>query len=110
MKCFNFFSKRKTLKLITGQVKIFEAGKALVIGAGNKFNSITIQSHHTNDGIIYIGNIDVNSSNGMPIERGDTISLDAGEDYLPTIYATSNISSSIIHYFGIGEQNGNNTD
>jgi hypothetical protein len=105
MNVLEFFKpKTKTVKLITLQIKIFEAGKVQEIGAGYNFHSITIKAHQSNNGLVFVGNIDVNVTNSMAVEAGEAISIDVGvKNFLSPIYITSNISGSLVQIFGTGE-------
>jgi len=96
--------KPKTIQLITMQIKIFEAGKSIEVGPQHKFHSITIKSHPSNVGMLFIGNIDVNVTNSIAIDVGEAISIDVGTNrYLSPFYITSNVSGSLVQIFGTGE-------
>ena len=94
----------KTKQVLVGSMSVFEAGKSIVIGEGYKFYSITIQSHHTNDGIIFIGDVTVNPNNSFKLEPGDTISIDAHNNFVSPLHANSSKSGSVLQYLGLGEK------
>jgi len=101
---FNWFKKPKTTNVILGKMTIFEAGKALKVGNGHRFTSLTIQSIPKNTGMIFIGDVGVNIDRSIMIEPGDSISISDSSKFISSVYVTSDTSGSMVQYFGTGEK------
>ena len=83
-----------------GQNAVSSAGTAEVLGTSFDIRSVTIRANSGNTGNIYIGGVNVDSSNGYILDSGESIVADV--DNIDDVYIDSDTSSEGVSYVAIG--------
>jgi len=82
-----------------GSTTITTAGNKVILSESTPLKSVTIKALVTNTGIIYVGGVNVSSSNGFQLSAGETVNLDI--DDVNKIYLDSSVNSEGVTWLGV---------
>lgn len=85
--------------IYNGQNTVAAAGTAEALASSQAVKSVTIKALSGNTGDIYVGNSDVDNTNGFVLSPGDTISMDIAN--LATVYIDSATNGDGVSYIGV---------
>ncbi len=85
--------------IYTGKTSTVTAGTRVVLAASQTVKSVTVKALITNQGIIYVGDSTVASTNGMQLSAGESVSLDISN--LNTVNIDSSINAEGVTYLGV---------
>jgi hypothetical protein len=91
------------MAVVSGTITVSSAGTAVQADHKGNFRTVMFKARSGNAGKVYIGGSDVSSSDGMELDRGDTITFNLTEDASSSqFWADAANNDDKVDFFGYG--------
>lgn len=87
-------------KIVNGQKTVTNAGVAeTLVAASRAVKSVSVKALSTNTGVVYVGDVNVDSTNGRELQAGESLDIDI--DDLVKIYLDVSVNGEGVSYAAI---------